>query len=159
MRNKITSEQDLLPLLQRHRQEGKRIVMTNGCFDLLHLGHIRYLQEARRQGDLLVVALNSDRSMRAIKGPKRPLIPEEERAEILAALACVDYVVLFDEPDPLRLIQAILPHTLAKGGDWTPDRIVGREVVEQAGGRVLSIPLTPGKSTTTLIERILERYK
>jgi D-beta-D-heptose 7-phosphate kinase/D-beta-D-heptose 1-phosphate adenosyltransferase len=107
MRNKIMSEQDLLPLLQRHRQEGKRIVMTNGCFDLLHIGHIRYLQEARRQGDILVVALNSDRSMRAIKGPKRPLIPEEERAEILAALACVDYVVLFDEPDPLRLIQAI----------------------------------------------------
>ncbi len=133
--------------------------MTNGCFDLLHIGHVRYLQEARRQGDLLVVALNSDQSVRAIRGPKRPLIPEQERAEILAALACVDYIVLFDETDPLRLIQAILPHTLAKGGDWTLDRIIGREVVEQAGGRVFSIPLTPGSSTTTLIERILERYK
>ncbi len=158
MLKKFKEERELLPLIEKLKNEGKKIVMTNGCFDLLHIGHVRYLQKAKQQGDILVVGLNTDQSTQSLKGPNRPLIPEAERAEILAALACVDYVVLFDEPTPLRLIEHIRPHVLVKGGDWEPHRIVGAQTVEQSGGKVLSIPLTPGRSTSNLIEMILKRY-
>jgi len=157
MLSKIKNEKELLPLIDQLKQDGKKIVMTNGCFDLLHVGHIRYLQEAKQLGDVLVVAVNSDLSTKAIKGPQRPLVPEQERAETLAALSCIDFVILFEELDPLRLIQLLLPNLLVKGGDWQADRIVGRDVVEKAGGKVLSIPLTPGRSTSILIKEILKR--
>jgi D-beta-D-heptose 7-phosphate kinase/D-beta-D-heptose 1-phosphate adenosyltransferase len=130
-------------------------VFTNGCFDLLHVGHIRYLREARRLGDLLVVGINTDGSVRRLKGPSRPVQPEQDRAEILAGLACVDYVVSFDQDTPLGLIEGLKPDVLVKGADWPIDRIVGREVVEGSGGRVVTIPYVPGVSTSALIERIL----
>jgi len=141
--------------LEAWRAAGERIVFTNGVFDLLHRGHVEYLEEARALGDRLVVGVNSDASVRRIKGPERPLVPDEERAEILAALACVDLAILFDEDTPERLIHEVRPDVLAKGGDWTPDRIVGREFVESLGGRVVSVPLRAGLSTTALIERIV----
>jgi D-beta-D-heptose 7-phosphate kinase/D-beta-D-heptose 1-phosphate adenosyltransferase len=152
---KIKNKPDLAAIVEDLRRQGKRIVFTNGCFDLMHVGHIRYLQAARELGDVLVVGVNSDASVRSLnKGPGRPIIPEAQRAEVLAALACVDYVVVFDEPDPGALIGALQPDVLVKGGDWAPDRIVGREVVEARGGRVLTIPLVPGVSTSALVERI-----
>lgn len=147
--------EQLLPLLRSERGKGKRIVFTNGCFDLLHIGHTRYLQAARSLGDLLVVGVNTDDSVRGLeKASDRPIVPEAQRAEVLAALSCVDFVVLFAEPDPKRLITAIQPDVLVKGGDWTPDTIVGREVVENRGGVVRTIPLVPGMSTTALVQRI-----
>lgn len=129
-------------------------MFTNGCFDLLHPGHVSLLEKAREQGDVLVVGINSDASIRANKGPDRPILPEAERAEILAFLASVDYVVIFDEPTPQSLIAKILPDVLVKGADWGPDAIVGREEVEAAGGKVISIPLEAGQSTSSIIERI-----
>ena len=147
--------EQLLPLLRSERGKGKRIVFTNGCFDLLHIGHTRYLQAARSLGDLLVVGVNTDDSVRGLeKASDRPIVPEAQRAEVLAALSCVDFVVLFAEPDPKRLITAIQPDVLVKGGDWTPDTIVGREAVENRGGVVRTIPLVPGMSTTALVQRI-----
>ncbi len=140
--------------LKRLRARGQKVVFTNGCFDLLHVGHVRYLRAARRLGDLLLVALNTDRSVRKLKGPTRPVQPQGDRAEILAALECVDLVTFFDEPTPLRLIERMLPDVLVKGGDWPVDRIVGREAVEAAGGRVVTLPYVPGVSTSELIERI-----
>ncbi len=140
---------------RRLRKAGKRIVITNGCFDLLHVGHVRTLQAARALGDRLVVALNSDASVRGLKGPGRPVVPAEERAEVLAALACVDYVVIFDEPDPLRVVLALKPDVLAKGGDWTLDTIVGRREVEARGGKVVALPEIPGMRTTSLVKRVL----
>ena len=134
------------------KQQGKRVVFTNGCFDLLHPGHTRYLAEARKLGDALLVAVNSDRSVRALKGPGRPVLPERERAEILAALECVDYVTIFDDLTPRSVIARMLPQVLVKGADWGPGEIVGREEVEAAGGRVVSIPVVPGFSTSALIE-------
>ena len=132
-----------------------RIVFTNGCFDLMHVGHTRYLQAARDLGDLLVVAVNSDDSVRSLnKAPDRPIVPEAQRAEVIAALSSVNYVVLFNEPDPQSLIAALQPDVLVKGGDWALERIVGREIVEARGGVVRTIPLVPGISTTTLIQRI-----
>jgi len=155
MINKIKSRAELKKLLATRRARHKRIVFTNGCFDLLHIGHTRYLQAARELGDVLVVGVNTDASVRAQnKGAGRPLVPEAQRAEVLAALACVDYVVLFDEPDPGRLIAELQPDVLVKGGDWAPDQIIGREVVEAGGGTVRTIPLVPGVSTTALVERI-----
>ena len=138
------------------KRAGKRVVFTNGCYDLLHPGHIRLLEAARELGDILVLALNSDRSVRENKGASRPIIPENERAEIAAALAAVDCVVLFDEPTPREIIARVLPDVLVKGGDWGADEIVGREEVEAAGGRVVSIPLEPGYSTSAIIESILK---
>jgi rfaE bifunctional protein nucleotidyltransferase chain/domain len=129
-------------------------VFTNGCFDLLHPGHIRTLEQARSLGDVLVVAVNSDRSVREMKGAGRPLVPEAERAEVLAALEAVDWVVIFDDATPRRLVARLLPDVLVKGGDWGPDEIVGREEVEAAGGRVVRVPLEPGLSTSELIDRI-----
>jgi rfaE bifunctional protein nucleotidyltransferase chain/domain len=136
------------------RRDGRSLVFTNGCFDLLHPGHVRYLAEARALGDALVVALNSDRSVRALKGEGRPILSQQERAELVAALEAVDYVTIFDEETPLELIAELLPDVLVKGGDWPLDQIVGREVVEGAGGRVVSLPYLEGSSTSDIIERI-----
>ena len=136
------------------RREKHRVVLTNGVFDLLHPGHVRYLQAARAEGDALIVAINSDRSVRAIKGPTRPITPEAERAEILDALACVNAVVVFDEDTPAEIIKAVQPDILVKGADWAPDRIVGRDTVEARGGKVVLMPLEQGWSTTSIVERI-----
>lgn len=154
MSDKILSAPALFARLAARRTRGERLVFTNGCFDLLHVGHTRYLQEARKLGDCLVVGINSDASVRAIKSDGRPIVPEAQRAEVLAALACVDHVVLFDEPDPRALIAAIQPDVLVKGGDWPIDQIVGRDIVQACGGRVVTIPLVPDVSTTSLIRRI-----
>ncbi len=138
----------------RLRQSGKRLVFTNGCFDLLHVGHVRYLAAARALGDALLVAINSDRAVRELKGAGRPIMNESERAEMLAALSAVTYVTVFDEDSPRALIAALLPDVLVKGGDYALDEIHGREEVEAAGGRVLALPFIEGASTTSLIERI-----
>jgi rfaE bifunctional protein nucleotidyltransferase chain/domain len=139
---------------ERMRREGKRVVLTNGCFDLLHAGHVRYLAEARGLGDALIVGLNSDRSVRALKGEGRPILNESERAEVIAALEAVDFVVVFDEDTPQELIARLLPDVLVKGGDWPLDQIVGREDVEANGGKVMSLPYVQNASTTDLIDRI-----
>jgi D-glycero-beta-D-manno-heptose 1-phosphate adenylyltransferase len=134
------------------KRQGKRVVFTNGCFDLIHPGHTRYLAEARKLGDVLVVAVNSDRSVRELKGANRPIFPDNERAEILAALACVDFITIFNDLTPQKLIARMLPQILVKGSNWAPDQIVGREEVEAAGGRVVLIPVIPGYSTSSLVE-------
>ena len=152
---KVMTRDQLVLLLQAARTQGKRIVFTNGCFDLMHIGHTRYLQEARSLGDLLVVGINSDASVRSLeKGADRPIVPEAERAEIVAALECVDLVVIFAEPDPGHLIAAVQPDVLVKGGDWALEQIIGRDTVEARGGIVKNIPLVPGHSTTALLTRI-----
>jgi len=151
--NKIVGLDELLGRLASRRGRGE-IIFTNGCFDLLHPGHVDLLARARALGGLLVVGLNSDASVRGLKGPARPVVPWRDRALVLAGLASVDYVTGFDEPTPLRLIEAVLPDVLVKGGDWPVESIVGREAVESAGGRVESLPLLPGYSTTSLIQRI-----
>jgi D-beta-D-heptose 7-phosphate kinase/D-beta-D-heptose 1-phosphate adenosyltransferase len=140
----------------REKRNGRRIVFTNGCFDLLHPGHIGSLEQARALGDVLIVGLNSDASVRELKGAGRPVLPERERAEILAALECVDAVVIFDQPTPREVIARLLPDVLVKGGDWPGDRIVGRQEVEAAGGRVISVPVVPGYSTTAILRKIRE---
>lgn len=145
---------ELRDLLAEVKKAGKVVVFTNGCFDLLHPGHVRLLERARGLGDVLVVAVNSDASVRGNKGAGRPILPQAERAELLAALAAVDYVVIFDDPTPQALIAKILPDILVKGADWGDDAIVGREEVEGAGGKVVSIPLEAGHSTTEIISRI-----
>lgn len=152
----VLSLNDLIAAREQLRQTGQRVVFTNGCFDLLHPGHVRYLQQARALGDALIVALNSDRSVRELKGPARPILLEQERAEVMAALACVDFVTIFDEPTPREIIAALLPDILVKGGDWSIDTIVGREEVEAAGGQVLSLPFVDGVSTSEVIARILQ---
>jgi D-beta-D-heptose 7-phosphate kinase/D-beta-D-heptose 1-phosphate adenosyltransferase len=155
MSPKVRTRSELKGLVTGLRARGQRIVFTNGCFDLLHVGHTRYLQQARALGDVLIVGVNSDASVRALnKAPGRPVVPDQQRAEVLAALGCVDYVVLFDEPDPAALIQVLEPDVLVKGRDWTPDRIVGRGIVESRGGTVTTIPLVPDVSTTAIIDRI-----
>ena len=154
LRAKVVSRTEAATLASRARASGQVVVFTNGVFDLLHPGHVRYLQAARREGDLLIVGLNSDRSVRAIKGPSRPINSQDERAEVLAALSAVDAVVIFDEPDPQQLIDALLPNILVKGADWPADGIVGRETVEAHGGRVIRIPLAPGHSSSAIIEKI-----
>jgi rfaE bifunctional protein nucleotidyltransferase chain/domain len=147
---------DALTLVKRLRGEGKTIVFTNGVFDLLHPGHVRYLQHARSLGDALVVGVNSDRSVRANKPEGRPITPEQERAEILAALACVDAVVVFDQDTPYDLIAAVQPDVLVKGADWAADAIVGREIVEARGGRVVRVPVEDGYSTTGILDRVAQ---
>lgn len=151
---RIVSKEELLALLSRANRGSRRVVFTNGCFDLVHPGHIRTLEEARSLGDVLVVGLNRDASVREAKGDSRPLIDEHERAELLTALEAVDFVVLFGEPTPRELIAQLLPDVLVKGADWGSTEIVGREEVEKAGGRVLSIPLEPGYSTTSILRKI-----
>ncbi len=150
---KIVSKADLVKILDERRQGGERVVFTNGCFDILHAGHVQYLEEARRLGDCLVVGLNSDRSVGLIK-PGRPIVPEDERALVLASLEPVDYVVLFDEETPYELIRALRPDVLVKGGDWKVEDIVGADLV----GDVRVIPYREGSSTTGIIERIIERF-
>ena len=140
--------------IERLRAVGKTVVFTNGVFDLLHVGHLRYLQQARALGDALIVGVNSDRSVRANKGAGRPITPEAERAEILSALACVDGVVVFDEDTPHDIITALQPDVLVKGADWAADAIVGRDVVEARGGRVVRVPIEAGHSTSALVEKI-----
>jgi D-beta-D-heptose 7-phosphate kinase/D-beta-D-heptose 1-phosphate adenosyltransferase len=150
----ILKLEELLRARASLRAEGRRLVFTNGCFDLLHVGHVRYLAEARRLGDALLVAINSDASVRALKGAGRPILSESERAEILAALSSVDFVTVFDDESPRSLISEVLPDVLVKGGDYQLDEIHGREEVERAGGRVLSLPFVEGASTTGIIERV-----
>jgi len=140
------------------RKEGKKIAFTNGCFDILHVGHVRYLKEARKTADILILALNSDSSVRAIKGDKRPLVPEDERAEVLAGLECVDFVTIFPELTPLELICYLKPDVLIKGGDWPEDKVVGRNEIQQWGGHVTLIPEVIGKSTTNIVDKIVAVY-
>jgi D-glycero-beta-D-manno-heptose 1-phosphate adenylyltransferase len=151
---KILSHEDLLRERTRLRAQGKILVFTNGVFDLLHVGHVRYLEQARALGDVLVVAINSDRSVRELKGDTRPIIIEQERAEILAALRPVSYVTIFDDISPRSLIATVLPDVLVKGGDYDLNEIHGRQEVEAEGGRVVSLPFVEGASTTTIIEKM-----
>ena len=155
MQKKILSRDELDKVVGEQRAKGSKIVFTNGCFDLMHVGHTRYLQAAKDLGDLLVVAVNSDASVKSLnKAPDRPIVSEAQRTEVVAALGSVDYVILFNEPDPHSLIAALQPDVLVKGGDWAVEQIVGREIVEARGGVVRTIPLVPGMSTTSLIQRI-----
>lgn len=164
MQKKVVTEKELLPLRQRWRREGKTLVFTNGLFDLIHAGHVRYLQQARALGDVLVIGLNSDASARELKGPKRPIMPEGERAEVLAALESVDYIVLFGDRTAERLVAALEPDVYVKGGDYSPEgeeqgkTLPEAQIVAGYGGRTVVLPLVPGCSTTAIIERILERY-
>jgi D-beta-D-heptose 7-phosphate kinase / D-beta-D-heptose 1-phosphate adenosyltransferase len=159
MKEKVKEREALCKITEDLKAKGKRIVFTNGCFDLLHIGHIRYLEDATALGDILVVGVNSDGSVQNLKGPNRPILPEGERAEILSGLGCVDYITVFNELDPLELISSLHPHILVKGGDWAKETTVGREIVEQSGGDVVIIPFIKGASTSNLIETILKRYE
>jgi len=150
----VLQKDDAAALAETWRREGRRVVFTNGVFDLLHPGHVRYLQAARAEGDALIVAVNADSSVRAIKGPSRPVVPEAERAEIIAALACVDAVVIFSEDTPAEIIRRIQPDVLVKGADWAADQIVGRDTVEARGGRVVRMPVEQGWSTSSIIQRV-----
>ena len=156
---KIVELRDLQAKVATIKESGKKVVFTNGCFDILHVGHVRYLAAARLEGDVLVVGLNSDESVRLIKSAKRPIVKQNERAEVLAGLWCVDYIILFNEPDPLLLIQAIRPDILVKGDDWTQENIIGADFVNDRGGRVVRVPVVPKSSTSGIIERIVKRYR
>jgi rfaE bifunctional protein nucleotidyltransferase chain/domain len=151
---KLKNLDELIALSAQARENGKTVVFTNGCFDLLHRGHIHILREAKAAGDVLIVAINSDPSVKAIKGLTRPIYSERDRIELIAAMEMVDYVILFDELDPCRLIGALKPNVLAKGGDWGAEEVVGRDIVEREGGRVVLVPYLKGYSTTEIIERI-----
>ena len=159
MHSKIKAAAQLRPLLAILRSTGKKIVFTNGCFDILHTGHTRYLAKSKSLGDVLVVAVNSDASVRAIKGEKRPINSEAERMETLAALEAVDYVVLFHEPDPYNIISILEPDVLVKGGDWPLEKIIGGDLVTARGGQVVNVPYIAGASTTGIIEKIIERFQ
>ncbi len=151
---KVVSREELVSIRRRLKAERRSVVFTNGCFDILHRGHVDYLSKARAMGDVLVVGLNTDASVRRLKGPSRPVVDQDDRAVVMAALAVVDYVCLFSEDTPLELITAIVPDVLVKGADWPIDKVVGREVVESAGGRVQAIEFVPDRSTTSIIDRI-----
>jgi D-beta-D-heptose 7-phosphate kinase/D-beta-D-heptose 1-phosphate adenosyltransferase len=155
---KIMTWEELKKEIEGHRRKGKKISFTNGCFDILHAGHVQYLHEARQSGDLLVLGLNSDASVRAIKGDKRPLVPQAERAMVVAALSAVDYVTIFEEKTPLRLIEYLRPDCLVKGGDWHADAVVGGDQVRSWGGQVLIVPFRQGISTTNIVEKIRQVY-
>jgi rfaE bifunctional protein nucleotidyltransferase chain/domain len=155
---KILSREQLKSEIDRLRKGGKKISFTNGCFDILHVGHVRYLRDARRTGDVLILALNSDASVRTIKGEKRPLVPENERADVVASLEAVDFVTIFDELTPLELIESLQPDVIVKGGDWAEEDVVGRDSVRKWGGKVVIIPETEGASTTNVIEKIKKVY-
>ncbi len=156
-RGKLLSREEATRAVRAAKRRGLRVVFSNGCFDILHVGHVRCLEQARGLGDRLVVGINTDASVRRLKGPGRPLVPARQRAEVLAALACVDWVVLFRQATPLSLIRALRPDVLAKGGDWAPDAIVGREDVEGWGGRVVSLPEVPGVRTTRILKPTTRR--
>ncbi len=155
---KIKNLDVLATIIAAEQAKGRQVVFTNGCFDLIHVGHVKYLQKARTYGDLLVLGLNSDDSVRRLKGEKRPLINQEERAHLLAALDCIDYLVIFDEDTPLRLIETLRPAVLVKGGDYSPEGVVGKDLVESYGGRLELVQFVDGKSTTGIIEKILQSY-
>jgi D-beta-D-heptose 7-phosphate kinase/D-beta-D-heptose 1-phosphate adenosyltransferase len=155
---KICPRNELRAEVDRLKKQGKKVIFTNGCFDILHAGHTRYLREARKLGDVLILGLNSDSSVRAIKGEKRPIVPQDERAEVLAALSSVDYVTIFDEETPLALIEFLQPDVIVKGGDWAEKDIVGADSVRKWGGRVAIMPELEGASTTNIIDKILQAY-
>jgi D-beta-D-heptose 7-phosphate kinase/D-beta-D-heptose 1-phosphate adenosyltransferase len=155
---RFLSLETLIPIRNTLRHEGKRVVFTNGCFDLLHRGHVEFLNRAKGFGDVLVVGLNSNESMRRIKGKGRPIVPEEDRAFVISNLVAVDYVSIFEEDTPLKIITALLPDVLVKGADWGVGEIVGKEVVEAAGGLVTNIPLVPNRSTTDIVKKIVKDF-
>jgi rfaE bifunctional protein nucleotidyltransferase chain/domain len=156
--DKILNRDALAKAVSELKAKGKKVVFTNGVFDLLHVGHLRYLKQACALGDVLVIGLNADSCVKRLKGENRPILPEAERAELLAGLDCVDYVCIFEEDDPRELIKAIVPNILVKGGDWPIDQILGRDTVEAAGGKVLSLPFVEGRSTTSIVDSIVKRY-
>lgn len=154
MLGKIKSLDQLKVIAAAAKAKGEKLVLTNGCFDVLHRGHVHLLREAKKHGDVLIVAINGDRSVKQIKGPNRPILPESDRAELIAAMEMVDYVVLFDEPDPYRVIFELRPQVLIKGGDWSKDKIIGADIVEGDGGKIALVPYLKGYSTTNIIERM-----
>ncbi len=156
---KILTQKELVREVNLLKKAGKQIVFTNGCFDILHAGHIKYLNSAKKEGDILVVGLNSDKSVKSIKGEKRPIVPQMQRAEVLSGLSSVDYITFFDEPDPLNLIKEVSPDVLVKGNDWAEDNIIGADYVKANGGRVVRASFVPDVSTSAIIKRILEVYK
>lgn len=158
-RNKLVSLQKLKKHIGIARKKGKTIAFTNGCFDIIHAGHVRYLNKAKSLGDILVIGLNSDSSVKKIKGEKRPIVPQRERAEVLSGLEAVDYVVLFNEPTPIKPIKAVLPDILVKGADWASHEIVGADAVKAAGGKIKRVKLVEGRSTTNIIKKILELHR
>jgi len=155
---KIILQNEISDVAKTFHAQNKKIVFTNGCFDILHRGHVEYLTKAKQHGDVLIVGVNTDASVKKIKGEKRPLVPEDDRAILLAALSCVDFVVLFGDETPQQLIEKIIPDVLVKGADWNVNNIVGKEIVEANGGRVATIELVQNRSTTSIVEKILERY-
>lgn len=156
MSRKVKTLEGLKAVRRALRQSGRTVVFTNGCFDLLHRGHIHLFREAKAQGDVLIVAVNDDASVRKLKGPQRPVFPLEERLEVLEALVNIDYLVSFADETPLRLIKTLVPDVLVKGGDWKPEEVVGKPEVEQAGGRVVLVPYLPGRSSSEIIQKILD---
>ena len=157
--SKIIELNDLQAKVAAFKEAGKKVVFTNGCFDIMHVGHVRYLAAARSEGDVLVVGLNSDESVKSIKSAKRPIVKQNERSEVLASLWCVDYIILFNEPDPLLLIQTIRPDILVKGDDWAEENIIGADFVKDKGGKVVRVQVVPEASTSKIIERIVKRYR
>jgi D-beta-D-heptose 7-phosphate kinase/D-beta-D-heptose 1-phosphate adenosyltransferase len=155
---KVVSPAEMLRLRKKLKSQGRKVVFTNGCFDLLHAGHIRLFREARRLGDALIVALNEDATVRRLKGPQRPIFPLAERLEVLEAVEFIDYLTWFGEETPREIISELLPDVLVKGGDWTPDTVVGRAEVEAAGGRVVIVPYLAGRSTSSIIQRIRSNF-
>jgi rfaE bifunctional protein nucleotidyltransferase chain/domain len=155
---KIVGVDEITKISFELKSKGKKIVFTNGCFDILHRGHVEYLSKAKQLGDVLIVGLNSDSSVKMIKGDKRPIVPQEDRAFILSNLSFVDYVVIFDEPTPYELISKIVPDVLVKGSDWSQENVVGKDIVEANGGKVVLIEIVPGRSTTNVIKTIIERF-
>ena len=156
IRSKIVSLDDLLKKVDNHRKNGEKIVFTNGCFDILHVGQVRYLAAARKKGDILVVGLNSDSSTRKIKGEQRPIVQQDQRAEILASLCCVDYITIFNDLNPLSLIQSLRPEVLVKGDDWPEKEIIGADIVKADGGEVVRVSVVPNISTTLILKRIVD---
>ncbi len=159
MISKIVEVKELISRIAPLRRSGKQVVFTNGCFDIMHAGHVRYLAAAKSEGEILIVGINSDKSVKSIKGKNRPIMPQDQRAEVLAGLWCVDYIVFFDEPDPLRLIQTIKPDVLVKGEDWDEDKIIGADSVKADGGRVVRVAVVPDISTSMIIKRIIKMYR
>ena len=159
MLSKIVKLKDLVQKMNVLRESGQSIVFTNGCFDILHVGHIRYLTAAKSEGAVLVVGLNSDKSVRSIKPENRPIVSQDQRAEVLASLECVDYITIFDEPEPLKLINTLKPDVLVKGADWKEEDIIGADTVKDSGGRVVRVAVVPDISTSRIIQRIVKRYQ
>lgn len=159
MLSKLLELKDLIKIVHDLRKSGKKIVFTNGCFDILHVGHVRYLTAARSQGDVLVVGLNSDESVRSIKPENRPIVNQHQRAEVLSGLECVNYITVFNEPDPLKIIKELKPDVLVKGADWTEAEIIGADIVKATGGKVVRVPVVPEISTSRIIQRIAKHYQ